>query len=347
MPQDRHGLALAVLSGHFGYIMFSPLTLAHEQRGGFGEGPLKMGVTDASTREAVAFTRRLLGALDQTGIGAKLLYRRKATDVLDFVKDHQRQYRADTGHGPQSEIGARIMALGMADDIGLQCLDLILHAVHEMDIRLYILTHAAVVKAFGQLVAIGAPFKLLVDAGEVVLEIGELDMCLQFGTPVDKVIASPQQVPGRTHLAGIDVGQGEGSTPDQLGDLLGIDLVVLGLSAMDRFHVERMAQYERDVLGLAEIGQPIPGEDALDTDYDIVPVGCNQLQEPVCLCRDVLMKADITFVIEYADIHHLGMQVDSTVILVRSVIESHVAFLLIVTVTLDFAPKFVIAGGRS
>ena len=59
------------------------------------------------------------------------------------------------------------------------------------------------------------------------------------------------------------------------------------------------------------------------------------------------METDFTFIIEDADIHHFGMQIDSAVVLVISVIESHFPFLLFVTLTLDSAPKFVIAGGRS
>ena len=52
---------------------------------------------------------------------------------------------------------------------------------------------------------------------------------------------------------------------------MGVDLVVLGLAAVDRLHVEGVAEDEGDVLTGAEIGEPIPAEDALDADDQVVP----------------------------------------------------------------------------
>ena len=96
MPQDRHRVALAVLSGH---IAFGPLTLAHKQDGCLGEGPFEMGVADPSTREAIALSSRLLGTLHQLGIGVELLRAGKSPDVLDFIEDHQCQHGTETWHG--------------------------------------------------------------------------------------------------------------------------------------------------------------------------------------------------------------------------------------------------------
>jgi hypothetical protein len=47
------------------------------------------------------------------------------------------------------------------------------------------------------------------------------------------------------------------------------------------------------------------------------------------------MEEDFSLIVQDADAHHFGMQVDSAVILVRSVVESHLIFLLSVTVTLE------------
>ena len=98
------------------------------------------------------------------------------------------------------------MAFGMANDIGLQALDLILHAVHEVDVCLYVLAHAGIVKPLCQVVAIGTSFQLLGDAGQVVLEVGQLDVRLQLGAPVDEVVAPAQQIPGGAHLLRVDMG---------------------------------------------------------------------------------------------------------------------------------------------
>jgi hypothetical protein len=45
---------------------------------------------------------------------------------------------------------------------------------------------------------------------------------------------------------------------------VGTDLVVFGLAAMDRHHVERMAQDKGNALLGAEVGEPIPGEGGLN-----------------------------------------------------------------------------------
>ncbi len=46
-----------------------------------------------------------------------------------------------------------------------------------------------------------------------------------------------------------------------------VDAIVLGFAAVDGFHVEGMAEHKVDALASAQIGEPLPGEDALDRDY--------------------------------------------------------------------------------
>ena len=69
-------------------------------------------------------------------------------------------------------------------------------------------------------------------------------------------------------------------------------------------------------------------KDAFDPDHKILTVRSNQFEKPVGLSGDILMQTNFPFIVQDADIHHLGVQVDSAVIWVRSVVESHLAFLL-------------------
>jgi hypothetical protein len=48
--------------------------------------------------------------------------------------------------------------------------------------------------------------------------------------------------------------------------LAGVDLVVLDLAAVDGLQVHGEAEDEVDPLGLAQVGEPVPGEQALDAD---------------------------------------------------------------------------------
>ena len=69
------------------------------------------------------------------------------------------------------------------------------------------------------------------------------------------------------------------SVLQQPGDLVGVDLVDFGLAAVDGFHIQGMAEDERDVLRRAQIGEPLPEEDALHADHHLVAVGGDGLQE--------------------------------------------------------------------
>jgi hypothetical protein len=55
------------------------------------------------------------------------------------------------------------------------------------------------------------------------------------------------------------------------------DLVVLGLAAVNRLHVQRMAEHESNALGLAEIGKPVPGEHAFAGDDEPVAIRPDRL----------------------------------------------------------------------
>jgi hypothetical protein len=96
----------------------------------------------------------------------------------------------------------------------------------------------------------------------------------------------------------------------------------------------------------AEIGQPIPAKHAFHTDHLILTIGTDQFQEPMWLSRDILMQTDFPFVVQDTHVHHLGVQIDPTVIAMRSIVESHLTTLLIVAVTLIQPPKSRYTGGR-
>jgi hypothetical protein len=55
-----------------------------------------------------------------------------------------------------------------------------------------------------------------------------------------------QQVAGGPHRGRIDVGLREHPAPQEDGDLLGVDSVVLGFAAVDRFHGESVTRDEAD-----------------------------------------------------------------------------------------------------
>ncbi len=110
-----------------------------------------------------------------------------------------------------------------------------------------------------------------------------------------EVLASAEQV---THLAWIDIGHWEHS-----GDLVRVDLVVLGLSSVDRFHVQGMAEDEGDVPFITEVGDPVPGEDALDGDDNVIGKTLNQPVEVFAISFHVALKKNFAIAVEDAGKH--------------------------------------------
>jgi hypothetical protein len=64
-------------------------------------------------------------------------------------------------------------------------------------------------------------------------------------------------VTGGAHGLGIDVGLGQHAAAQQHGDLARVDAIVLGLAAVDRLHIQRLAEDEGDALLGAQIGEPV------------------------------------------------------------------------------------------
>jgi hypothetical protein len=99
--------------------------------------------------------------------------------------------------------------------------------------------------------------------------------------------------------------------------------IVFGLAPMDRLHGERMAQDKGNTLLGAEIGQPVPGEEAFDANHQVRPVRCNRLEKGPRGCLHIPMQKDLSILIQDADLHGPGMQVNATGEFVLFGVESH------------------------
>ena len=69
-----------------------------------------------------------------------------------------------------------------------------------------------------------------------------------------KKLRRRKQVAGLALPLRVDVGQREHAAAEQGGELAGVDLVVLGLAAVDGLHVQGVAEDEGDVLLFAQVG---------------------------------------------------------------------------------------------
>ncbi len=158
---------------------------------------------------------------------------------------------------------------------------------------------------------------------EVALVVRVLNVSEQLSAFADEVQAPAKEIARRAHPGGVDVGHGHHPPAQEPGYLARIDLVVLGFAAVDRSHVESMAQDESDPLALAQVCQPVPGEDALDGDSEILAVGFDRPQEGLWRGGHVAMEDHSPCCVEDAEVHCLGMKVDTAVVSVLFGVESH------------------------
>jgi hypothetical protein len=86
-----------------------------------------------------------------------------------------------------------------------------------------------------------------------------------------------------------------------------------------------MAQDERDSLLGAEIGEPIPYEHAFDGDDDILPVGLDGPEKELRRSFAVFVEHGVALLIQDAQIHGSGVQIDAAIKFVLVGVKSHKA----------------------
>ena len=171
--------------------------------------------------------------------------------------------------------------------------------------------------------AIGAIGEFSPEDGQVVLRARVLDVGQELAPLAHEVQAPTDQITRGPHRRRIDVGLRQHAAPQQDGDLVGINLVVLRLAAVDGLHRQRVAEHERDALRRADIGQPVPREHALGRHDQILSVRRDHLEERRRRRRHVAVHEHLAGAVEDADVHRLHVQIDPAVVTVLSVVESH------------------------
>ena len=152
------------------------------------------------------------------------------------------------------------------------------------------------------------------EVGPVVGQLMGLDAGQQFAAVPDVEQALAQQRPQRPFFGGINIGRWNEVGAQQVGDLFGVNAVVLVFAAVDGLEIERMGQHEVQAGGLAGIGQPIPAEHALGADGQVVPIRRDELEEErEVIVVDVGVDELLAVPVHDADIHLAGMKVDSAV----------------------------------
>ncbi len=323
--EDTHGFAFPVLALEAQLQALAVRVAPEEERGGFGEGPLEVLVAHLGVAAALRLAIGGPVPLDQAGVGEEVLDPGKAVDGADLVDQRQCQDSADTRDRLQQVECRGVVDLDLLGQEDLQLAEGLLEGIHhghvDGDGHLDVLVVAEVLE---EVVAVRRAVDALADRLEVVLSVGVLDMTEDLGPFAGEEQAPAQQVAGGAHLARVDVGDGEVTAAQEHGELVGVEAVVLGFPAVDRLHIVGVAEDEGDVLVGAQVGDPVPAEEAFDADDQAVAVRLDQLEKAVGITGDVpvdlLLAARL---IKDAHVHIARVQVDSAVILMGFCVESH------------------------
>jgi len=206
-----------------------------------------------------------------------------------------------------------IVNLGSSHEVEFESPDLPIVEFGEFEVGLDGSDDAGVIEALGDAIAIASVSDGPFEGGKVVLAVGGLNVCEQLGSLVNKMESAAKEIAGCSHLGGIDVGLRDHTASEECSDLMGVDLVVLRLSAVDCLHVERVAKDEGNALSSTEVGEPVPGEHALGGDDEVFAIGVNGTEKGRGSGSHLPVEPDLTLGIEYAEVEGACVQIDAAV----------------------------------
>src|SRR5262249_30326916 len=119
------------------------------------------------------------------------------------------------------------------------------------------------------------------------------------------------------------IGLREHTTTEHEGELVRIDRVVFGFATVHRLHGEGMAKPTGHTLARPKVCEPIPGENALDSADNSIPLGGNGLAKRLWTRGHDAMQQVRAVVVKKTDGHGAGMPGEATVKLVLLRVESH------------------------
>jgi hypothetical protein len=280
-------------------------------------------MADFGAGGARAFPSRFLGALDQAARGGEILHPREAVDLMDFVEPHEAEDLANAGHRLQQIQGIGGMVPRGFDDGEFDVAPQLILVGDERKLHFDALLHRWIGKALGDAIAVRFVGNVFADGREVIHTGGSVDMGQEFAAFARERHASTQQVAGRAHLDRIDLGLWKHSAAQQYGDFMGVERIVFGLAAMNGFQVEGMTEDKRDPMFSTEISKPVPGKHAFGRQDDLIAVGGDGLEQRLWGGGHGPVQQRFTSLVEDAQVHGAGVEIDTTVKRVLLGVESH------------------------
>jgi hypothetical protein len=279
MRYDGQRFALAMVVLHAGAIVLARRLVPQTQDSGVRDGPRAIGMADLRACGPIACAGGCLGTCDASALGHEILDPREAAEVMHRIEQDHTQHLAEAGNGLSAITGLRLVLLGRLDNGQRDIAEPLIIVVHQSEVDCDTLLHGGIRAPFRHPVPVRLVGQRLPELGQVVLAVGLLDVREELGALTCQMSAAPEQVAGGPHLGGIDVGLREHPATQQNGDVLGVDRVVFGLAAVDRFHIQRRPEDTGHLCLGAEVGAPVPGQETFDRDDQSLTRGCNGLEK--------------------------------------------------------------------
>jgi len=321
--QHAESLSLPVLLLQAGKVLLAGRVGPQKQGRRFGEGPLEMDVAHLPTCSLLDLPGRLMHAFDQTRVREKLLDAWKALDVVDLVEQGQSEDLTDSWYGAQQKEACVVVLADFMEQEQLELSDHLVVGGGEGDVDGDGHLQSFLVEVLDDVSPVLGLADALLQRREVVLSVGVLDVGEKLAALPGEEQPPAQKISRRPHLARIDVGLWQVSSAQQRGDLGGVAAVVLGLSPMDRLHEEGMAEHEGEAVLLAQVCYPVPAEEALDGDDEVLLVGLERCEQRLSVTGELSMEQGVSCLVEDAHVEAASVQVDSAVMPVLLGVKSH------------------------
>ena len=154
--------------------------------------------------------------------------------------------------------------------------------------------------------------------------VDDLNMGQRFGSSPDQVGSSSQQVAGGTKFLRVSESGGEVSSTQKVSKFFRVEFVVFDFAAVDGFEVKCVTKDEWDFPFATSVGQPVPVESRLTADDDVSSERFDVVKEFVRLSGfEVSVELFFASLIDDTGVHLVGVQVDSAVEWVLSLIQIH------------------------
>lgn len=169
---------------------------------------------------------------------------------------------------------------------------------------------------------------LLPHRGQVIRAVAILEMGQQLRPCAPQLPPPPEQIPCGAPGGRRPIRLWEHPATAQDRNFLCVDLVVVRCATWDRFHSARVPEDHRHPCARTEVGQPRPGEEAFDADDESGPLGCHGVEKRFWASRPSPVDKHLALLVQDAEVHGAGMQIDATVQLGLCRRESHGDLLL-------------------